>query len=73
MKYTDEFDINSFEFWGDAKDVMKSIREMDLEDTVACIIEDVFCDETPTKTQINDFVWFDLPDILEENYDLNIS
>ena len=72
MKYTNEFDINSFEFWGGAKDVMKSIREMDLTDMVACMIEDVFCDETPTKTQINDFVRFDLPDILREDCGLEI-
>ena len=60
MYYEVEFDINSFEFWGGATSTIESIRELDKLDELEALIIDVFVDsENVTKTDINDFVWFE--------------
>jgi hypothetical protein len=69
MEYSVEFDINTFEFWGGARQVMKLVREEDLLEDAETLIETAFEGETPTKTQINDYVWFYLEDDLREIYD----
>ena len=53
-----------------AVSVLKEIENQDREDEAMRIIEDVFFDEIPTDTMVNDFIWFDLADMLglyEEN------
>ena len=60
MYYEVEFDINSFEFWGGATSTIESIRELDKLDELEALIIDVFSDsENVSKTDINDFVWFE--------------
>lgn len=60
MYYTEEFNIDSFNFWGGAKSRINSVKELgklyELED----LIIEVFGDrEDVYKTDINDFVWFE--------------
>lgn len=59
MKYTVEFDIKDFEFWSGGKDTFEEYVRQDRLSELEQMIEDRFCMETPTKTEINDFVWFD--------------
>lgn len=72
MKYTNEFDINTFEFWSGAKDTIADIQRAGKMEELGALIEDTFsCDEEPpTETAINDFVWFER-DFIYENLGLD--
>ena len=69
LKYTVDFDIDTFEFWSGAREVIKQVREEDLLEDALALIETAFEGETPTATQINDYVWFYLEDDLKEIFD----
>lgn len=64
MQYTVDFDVNQFGFWAGAKDVYSRILEDDRVDELQELITEVFCDHTPSDTEINDFVWFDVENIM---------
>lgn len=67
MKIYKEMDIENFEFWSGARDRMEAIAEAGIEEEVFDIIKDAFSEEEYVdETAINDFVWFDLDDILAE-------
>lgn len=59
MKYTVEFDVNEFEFWSGAKPWVEEFRKRDMMGELEEAIEDCFCGEPPSDTDINDLVWFD--------------
>lgn len=69
LKFTVDFDIDGFEFWGGARQVVEQLRKEDLLEDALVLIETAFEGETPTETQINDYVWFYLEDDLLEIYD----
>jgi hypothetical protein len=68
LKFTVDFDIDSFEFWSGARQVVEQLRKEDLLEDASVLIETAFEGETPTETQINDYVWFYLEDDLKEIY-----
>ena len=45
--------------WSGAEDTLKDIEKAGFEDEFMSYLEDIFCDETPTMTQVNDFIRFD--------------
>jgi len=46
--------------WSGAVDTLNSIVEADKEDEFMQLLEGVFMDsETPTETEVNDFIWFE--------------
>lgn len=45
--------------WAGAVDTLNSIVEADKEDEFMQLLEDVFCGDTPTDTEVNDFIWFE--------------
>lgn len=59
MKYSVEFDIKDFPFWDGARDTFEEYVRQDRLSELEQMIEDRFCMTIPTKTEINDFVWFD--------------
>jgi hypothetical protein len=63
MVYSKEFDVNEFEFWGGAKDTIKVIKEHKMMGQLQDMLEEIFADEIPTATKINDTVWFDSDEI----------
>ena len=67
MYYSVEFDIDTFEFWGGAKDVVNTFKECGMIEELENSIIDTFSEyEHPViATDINDFVWFDIPDIFD--------
>lgn len=70
IQYKNE--IDSFEelkdlCWGGALQRLDEIEELDLEDEFMDYLQEIFCDETPTLTEINDFIWFDCDDWIEEH------
>lgn len=68
MKYTREFSIDQFEFWGPAVEVVSMFKEKRQLDFLETLIIDAFSDVTPSATDINDFVAYDLRDEINEIY-----
>ena len=60
MKYTTEIQsMNNFQAWSGAKDTLQTIRGHNMIKDLEYMLEDIFCDRTPTETDINDFLWFE--------------
>ena len=50
--------------WSGAVQVCQEIIMQEREDEAMCLIEDIFCEETPSDTQLNDFIRFELGDLM---------
>lgn len=50
--------------WCGAKDTLEEVTKQGREDEAMQIIEEAFFDDVPTDTQLNDFIWFELADIM---------
>ena len=63
VEYNNIYDIleNS---WDGAKDTLEEVIEQRRETEAMQIIEDAFLESTPTAGQLNDFIWFELADIM---------
>lgn len=48
--------------WSGAVPVLEEIIEQGREREAMDYIEEVFCDEDPSDTAVNDYIWFDLAD-----------
>ena len=66
MLFTQEFNVDAFHFWSGAKDTIEDIKKAKKMDELQTLIEDYFGDQTPTETQVNDFVWFQRDFIFEQ-------
>ena len=55
--------------WSGAVDTIKDIQNANKEDEFMNFLEAVFCDEVPTDTEVNDFIWFER-DYIYENIGL---
>ena len=55
--------------WSGAVDTIKDIQNTNKEDEFMNFLEAVFCDEVPTDTEVNDFIWHDR-DYIYENIGL---
>ena len=62
-------EINDFEgikdmAWSGAIQVCQKIIRQEREAEAMCLIEEMFGEYIPTETQLNDFIWFELGDIM---------
>lgn len=51
--------------WSGGKDTFETIYNADKEDELEAYIHEVFCDRTPTITEINDLLWFESESVFE--------
>ena len=51
--------------WSGAVDTIADIQNANKEDEFMNFLEMVFCDEVPTDTEVNDFIWFERDYIYE--------
>ena len=58
--------------WSGAVDTLNTISKHDKEDEFMQYLEEVFCDEIPTDTEVNDFIWFG-DDAIFEALDINLE
>lgn len=65
MKYYVEDGLDNFEAWSGGEYTLDTLREKGDVDSVECLIEEMFCEETPSQTQVNDFLWFERDMIAE--------
>lgn len=63
-----EFDWNDLKenSWAGAVQVLEEVEKQGREDEAMSLIAEVFCDEIPDETQVNDYIcdylWVDLED-----------
>lgn len=50
--------------WSGAIDVCDEIIMQDRTNEAMCLIEEIFAETMPTETQLNDFIWFELGDLM---------
>ena len=50
--------------WSGAVDVCKQIIRQGRENEAMCLIEEIFAETMPTAGQLNDFLWFELGDLM---------
>ena len=55
--------------WSGAVDTIADIQNANKEDEFMNFLEAVFCEEVPTDTEVNDFIWFER-DYIYENIGL---
>lgn len=65
MKFSKEFNVDTFKFWGGAEIIARIIRKKGKMEEFGEHIEMVFDGMTPTETEINDYVWFQSDEIFE--------
>lgn len=53
--------------WSGALSRLNEIEELDLEDEFMDYLEEIFYATTPSLTEINDFIWFECDDWIEEH------
>lgn len=59
MYYKTEFDLYDFPAWSGGRDTLETLKKYDLYDQAQAAIEEIYCEESPTDTEINDFLWFE--------------
>lgn len=59
MEYKVECDLDQFDAWSGGKDTLDVLKEKGVCSEVQYFIEELFCDEIPTETAINDVLWFE--------------
>ena len=65
MKYYVETSLENFEAWCGGRDTLEFLIDKGLCDTVENILNDIYADEAPTDTEINDTLWFSRDEIAE--------
>lgn len=62
-----EYDFNELKrnSWSGAIATLEIIEKNKKEDELMQLLEDVFCDNIPSETKVNDFLWFDNEYIFE--------
>ena len=58
--------------WSGAVDTLNTISKHDKEDELMQYLEEVFSGDIPTKTEVNDFIWFE-DDAIFEALDINLE
>lgn len=58
--------------WSGALDTLEDIEKADKEEELMELLEQVFFDEIPTDTEVNDYLWFERDEIYS-NLGLNAN
>lgn len=59
-------DFSEYEPWSGAVDTWDKIERNGKEEELEQLLEEMFLDDIPTDTQINDLLWFDSDWVLEQ-------
>ena len=62
-----EIDFNDLKnmVWSGAVDTMQRIEDEQKQDSLMDLLNEVFCEEQPDITDVNDYLWFESDDIYE--------
>ena len=76
IKIVHEIELEYFEAWSGGKAVLDNIKAHDKCDEIIEYIESLLTYETEqgiiTETWLNDFLWFDVDQLLIDDLDINI-
>ena len=61
-----ELDLYYFQAWSGGKDRLDKIKELGKIEELEQLINDIFCDDSISETELNDFLWFDLDNYIED-------
>ena len=62
MKYACEENLTNFKFWSGAEDRAKALTYNELN-KLDYLLPDMFGDDLPSATDINDMFWFEFPEV----------
>lgn len=67
MEIKQDMDFGDLEnlCWGQAVDILKEISDADKEDALMSYLEEIFYDDIPTLTEVNDVLAFDWENVYE--------
>jgi len=65
MKYYCEESLENFGAWSGGKDTLYVLIEKGDCASVECLIEELYSEDIPSETTINDFLWFERDCIAE--------
>ena len=67
MKIMKEYDFEELykDSWSGAINTLDTIMENDMENELMEHLEDIFSDQIPTETEVNDYLWFESDYIFE--------
>ena len=67
MKIMKEYDFEELykDSWSGAINTLDSIMKNDMENELMEHLEDIFSDQIPTETEVNDYLWFESDYIYE--------
>ena len=60
----DDFETIAENAWSGAIQVCNEVIKQGKENEAMCLIEEIFAETMPTETQLNDFIWFELGDLM---------
>lgn len=68
MKIYDDFGFSDLvnKCWSGASDTLQTIQEKEKEEELINYLQEVFCDDIPSLTQVNDFLWFESDTIYQD-------
>ena len=50
--------------WSGAIQVCNEVINQERENEAMCLIEEIFAETMPSDTELNDFIWFELGDLM---------
>ena len=67
MKIMKEYDFEELykDSWSGAIDTLNIISKNDMENEIMEHLEEIFSDQIPTETEVNDYLWFESDYIFE--------
>lgn len=67
MKIMKEYDFEELykDSWSGAIDTLDTIMKNDMENELMEHLENIFSDQIPTETEVNDYLWFESDYIFE--------
>lgn len=74
MKIVREYNFNDLyeNSWSGAIDTLDTIIKNDMENELMEHLENIFSDQTPTATEVNDYLWFE-SDYIYEYLGINVE
>ena len=75
IKIVQEIELEYFKAWSGGLQVLNAIKEHDRSSEMLEVLESVLSGDEEianTTTQVNDFLWFDAEDIIQEHFGIDL-
>ena len=75
LRIVEEIELEYFEAWSGGLQVLNAIKEHDRSLEMLEVLESILSvdeEAANTTTQVNDFLWFDAEDIIQEHFGIDL-